>query len=59
MKVIMIATGEIAEVNESYGARLIEQGKAVMAPAKKEAPKPQLKAEEKAEPKPEKKRAKE
>ena len=32
MKVIMIATGEIAEVNESYGARLIEQGKAVMAP---------------------------
>lgn len=29
MKVLIIKTDELAEVNESYGARLIEQGKAV------------------------------
>ncbi len=59
MKVIMIATGGIVEVNESYGARLMEQGKAVIAPVKKEALKPQSKSGTKIEEKPEKKRAKE
>ena len=29
MKVLIIKDGEELEVNESYGARLIEQGKAV------------------------------
>ena len=29
MKVRLLTTGEIAECNDSYGARLIEQGKAV------------------------------
>ena len=58
MKIIMLETGETAEVNESYGARLIEQGKAIAPIAKKEEAKPQPKAEEKGEAKPEKKRAK-
>lgn len=31
MKVKYIKTGAVAEVNDSYGARLIEQGKAVTA----------------------------
>lgn len=37
MKVKLIATGEILEVNASFGSRLCEQGKAVAAA---EAPKP-------------------
>lgn len=32
MKVIILATGKAEEHNDSYGARLIEQGKAVPAP---------------------------
>lgn len=36
MKVKMIADGAVAEVNDSYGARLIEQGKVVVIPAKAE-----------------------
>lgn len=35
MKVLILADGKIAEVNDSYGARLLEQGKAVI-PAKTE-----------------------
>ena len=38
MKVKMIADGAVAEVNDSYGARLIEQGKAVIPPKAKEKP---------------------
>lgn len=34
MKVKMIPSGEVMEFCESYAARLIEQGKAVLAPAK-------------------------
>ena len=30
MKVKLIKTGEVVEVNDSYGERLIEQGKAVL-----------------------------
>lgn len=36
MNVKIISTGEIESVNESYGCRLIEQGKAVLAPARAE-----------------------
>jgi len=44
MNVKIIKTGEIAKVNDGYGLRLIEQGKAVAVketkkPAKKEAAK--------------------
>ncbi len=35
MKVLILATGKTEEHNESYGARLIEQGRAVLAPEKK------------------------
>lgn len=30
MKVRIIKTGEVVEVNDNYGARLIEQGQAVL-----------------------------
>lgn len=30
MKIRILATGEVAEYNDSYAARLIEQGKAVV-----------------------------
>lgn len=49
MKVIL-KFGEVAEVNDSYGARLIEQGKAILAPlpaVKKPAPKAAAPAPEK------------
>lgn len=39
MKVLILATGKIEEHNESYGARLIEQARAVLAPEKKPAAK--------------------
>ena len=40
MRVSIIATNKVVEVNNSYGARLIEQGRAVLAPAvKNSAPK--------------------
>ena len=40
MKVIEIGTGKTLDVNDEYGARLFEQGKAVPAPEgkPKEAP---------------------
>lgn len=44
----MIGTGETASVNDSYGLRLIEQGKAVAIP---KASKPAGSAEKKAPPK--------
>ena len=34
---VMLKNGAIAEYNDSYGARLLEQGKAVLAP-KNDAP---------------------
>lgn len=37
MKVLMIATQEVVECNASYGARLIEQGKAVIQPDEENA----------------------
>lgn len=39
MIVIIIKTGEKKEFNDSYGARLIEQGIAIAAPAEAPAPK--------------------
>lgn len=33
MKIKEIQTGRVMDVSDSYGARLIEQGKAVIAPA--------------------------
>lgn len=33
-KVLILADNVTAEVNDSYGARLIEQGKAVVIPAR-------------------------
>lgn len=39
MKVIIIKTGETQEYNDSYAMRLIEQGKAVPAPAAEKAAK--------------------
>ena len=48
MNVRLIETGEIIEVNDIYGCRLIGQGKAVIEPEK---PKKTAKAEAKAEPK--------
>ena len=44
MKVIL-AGGEVVEVNESYGARLIEQREAALAPEEKPANKPENKPE--------------
>lgn len=38
MKVIILATGKTEEHNDSYGARLIEQGKAIPAPVPKAVP---------------------
>ena len=50
MKVLILKNSETAEVNDSYGARLIEQGKAVAIPAGAEGkPEPAAKAEPKAE----------
>lgn len=34
MKVLILKNSETAEVNDSYGARLIEQGRAVVIPPK-------------------------
>lgn len=47
MKVLILATGRTEEHNDSYGARLIEQGRAVPAPAERKstAKKPQTKKE--------------
>ncbi len=45
MKKFLMTSGEIREVSESYGRRLIEQGKAIPAPEEK--------AEEKKDEKPE------
>lgn len=36
MKVLILSNQTILEVNDSYGARLIEQGKAVIPPKAKE-----------------------
>ena len=40
MKVLILADGKAAEVNDSYGARLIEQGKAVVILTQAEEKKP-------------------
>ena len=39
MKVKLIKCGEVKEFNDSYAARLIEQGKAVLPPEEKAADK--------------------
>jgi len=39
MKVKILTTGKIENVNDSYGARLIEQGKAILTVETKEEPK--------------------
>ena len=38
MKVLILSNQTVEEVNDSYGARLIEQGKAVIPPKAKEKP---------------------
>lgn len=38
MKVLDMGTGKTVDVNDAYGARLIEQGKAVLPCAHKEKP---------------------
>lgn len=52
MKVKLLKTGEIFEANDSYGFRLIEQGKAVKYVEPPAPPKPEKvkKAEPKVEP---------
>ena len=43
MKVKLLKTGEIAEVEDSWGERLLEQGKAILPePAKANAPKAEV-----------------
>lgn len=49
MNVRMIKTGENATVNDGYGARLIEQGKAVLLKGEKKPQKAQKVASGKAE----------
>ena len=39
MKIVEIKTGKTVECNDSFGSRLIEQGKAVLAKEPAEAPK--------------------
>ena len=41
MRLLEIATGKIIDAPESYGLRLIEQGKAALAPKKESAAKPE------------------
>lgn len=54
MKVLILKEGETAEVNDSYGARLIEQGMAVVIPEQaEEKDKEPEKAPEAEEPAPE------
>ena len=50
MKVLLLKEKETFECNESYGARLIEQGKAILLPPEEAKPAP---AQKKAEPQPE------
>ena len=46
MKVMELKSGKIIEVNDSYGSRLIEQGKAKLAPiSPKPAEKPRKKGD--------------
>lgn len=40
MNIVLLRSGKTADVNDSYGLRLVEQGFAVPAPAKKPAPAP-------------------
>lgn len=46
MKVKIIKTGKTEEVNDSYGARLVEQGKAVIDHTKQKAAKAEKSAEQ-------------
>lgn len=48
MKVKIIKTGEVQDFNPAYALRLIEQGKAVRAPAAADAPQGKEKAEKSA-----------
>ena len=41
MKVMELSTRKIIEVNDSYGNRLIQHGKAVLPPVARETPKPE------------------
>ena len=56
MRVTFIKTKEIKDVNDSYGMRLIEQGKAVPAPQASQPPKVEEEAEAHADEMPRKKR---
>lgn len=44
MKVVILKTGKAQTVSNSYGARLIEQGKAIAAPATPKRKKAETKA---------------
>jgi len=44
MKVVILNTGKVQTVSSSYGARLIEQGKAVPSPAAPKRKKAETKA---------------
>ena len=58
MKVLLLRENETFECNESYGARLIEQGKAILLPPEEEKPVPAPKKAEPAEEKSEKNKGK-
>lgn len=51
MRLLETKTGKAFEAPDSYGLRLIEQGRAVLAPEKKPAAKPEKSEPAKAEPK--------
>lgn len=52
MKVLICKSGEPLEVNDSYGLRLIEQGKAVVIPEDAEEAEPETPTEPTAETEP-------
>lgn len=50
MKVLMLKSNEVVDyANKSYAARLIEQGRAVLAPAPEKKPEKSVKAKSKKE----------
>ena len=49
MKVLILSNQTVEEVNDSYGARLIEQGKAVIPPTDEPQEAQEMPAEEAAE----------
>ena len=52
MKIVILATGKTEEHESEYAARLIEQGRAVLAPKEKAAPRKARKGEDRPAPAP-------